>query len=84
MLKMEIRIQKLLIWTLSKSFLYILKKFNLEVKKEDEKHAVMYWSPKMHKKVIGNRVIIASKVSSLKPIDVTKIFQCNFSHVYVL
>ena len=31
-----------------------LKKFNLEVKKYDEKHAVMYWSPKIHKIVIGN------------------------------
>ena len=60
-----------------------LKKFNLEVKKEDEKHAVMYWSPKMHKKVIGNRVIIASKVSSLKPLaeDVTKSFRCMFARV---
>ena len=36
----------------------------------------MYWSPKMHKKVIGNRIIIASKVSSLKPLaeDITKTF----------
>ena len=44
---------------------------------------MMYWSPKMHKTPTGARFIIASKLSSLKPlaIDITAIFKCIFSHL---
>ena len=56
---------------------------NFEVKEEMEKLPTMYWSPKKHKTPTGARFIIASKLSSLKPlaIDITAIFKCIFSHL---
>lgn len=56
---------------------------NLKVEEDTEKLPGMYWTPKMHKKVIGARFIIASKFSSLKPLaqEITSIFRCVFSHV---
>ena len=59
------------------------KNINIDVNEEIRKLSTMYWTPKMHKKVIGARFIIASKFSSLKPLaqDITKKIQCVFSHV---
>ena len=64
-----------------------LKTLGYELKDDDEMRKLpnMYWTPKMHKKKVGSRFIIASKKSTLKflAMDVTKIFQCIFSHVRV-
>ena len=56
---------------------------NFEVEEEMEKLPTMYWSPKKHKTPTGARFIIASKLSSLKPlaIDITAIFKVIFSHL---
>ena len=56
---------------------------NFEVEEDMEKLPTMYWSPKIHKTPTGARFIIASKLSSLKPlaIDITAIFKCIFSHL---
>ena len=59
------------------------KNINIDVDEEMKHLPTMYWTPKMHKEIIGARFIIASKLSSLKPLaqDLTKIFQCVFAHV---
>ena len=59
------------------------KKLGLEVKEDFRRLATHYWTPKMHKRIIGERFITASVMSSLKPLakDVTKIFKCIFNFV---
>ena len=56
------------------------KVLKFEVEEEMEKLPTMYWSPKKHKTPTGARFIIASKLSSLKPLakDITAIFKCIF------
>ena len=56
---------------------------NIKLEKDMEKLPRMYWTPKMHKKEIGARFIVASMFCRLKPLakDITSIFQCIYSHV---
>ena len=59
------------------SHLMEVGKYGLEVEEEMRCLPTMYWSPKLHKSPIGSRFIIASKLSTLKPLlkDLTCIFK---------
>ena len=56
--------------------------FRLELKEDMHKLPPMHWTPKMHKNPVGQRFIIGSKMSSLKPLskDLTKIFKLIFHY----
>ena len=55
----------------------VVEKYGLIVNEEMKSLPSIYWSPKLHKNPIGSRFIIASKLSSIKPLlkDLTCIFK---------
>ncbi|WP_456235821.1 hypothetical protein [Soonwooa purpurea] len=61
----------------------LCEKLGLNMESKMKKMPTMYWIPKMHKKPIGARFIVASKVCSTKPISkvVSGVFQMIFNQV---
>ena len=53
------------------------KRFDLNIKEIDKSLSIMYWLPKIHKKSIDTRFIVASKNCSTKPLSdtISKIFK---------
>ena len=58
-------------------------KFNLDVKQDNQVLPTIYWIPKLHKNPSKSRFIIASPVSSLKPLTkgVTSVFKLFFKQI---
>ena len=59
------------------------KKFNLSVNQENKILPTIYWIPKLHKNPSKARFIIASPISSIKPLTktVTSVFKLMFNQI---
>ena len=59
------------------------KKFDLNIKELDKSLPIMYWLPKIHKTLVGVRLIVASYYCSTSPLSdtISKIFKMIFDTV---
>ena len=61
------------------------KNFDLNITELDKLLRNMYWLPKIHKTLVGSRLILASYYCSINPLSdtISKIFQMIFNTVFI-